>query len=59
MTAFTDIQYLKGVGAKRAEILKSKGIDTVGALLRFFQENILIGLMLQQFPAHFLMKMYV
>ncbi len=36
MTATTDIQYLKGVGAKRAEILKSKGIDTVGALLRFF-----------------------
>ena len=36
MTAFTDIQYLKGVGAKRAEILKSKGIDTVGALLHFF-----------------------
>lgn len=36
MTAFTDVQYLKGVGAKRTEILKSKGIDTVGALLHFF-----------------------
>ncbi len=41
MTAFTDIQYLKGVGAKRAEILKSKGIDTVGALLRFFPRKYL------------------
>ena len=36
MTANTDIRYLKGVGEKRAEVLKSKGIDTVGALLRFF-----------------------
>ena len=36
MTANTDIRYLKGVGAKRAEVLKSKGIDTVGALLRFY-----------------------
>ena len=42
MTAFTDIQYLKGVGAKRAEILKSKGIDTVGALLRFFPRKYLV-----------------
>ncbi len=41
MTAFTDIQYLKGVGAKRAEILKSRGIDTVGALLRFFPRKYL------------------
>lgn len=41
MTAFTDIQYLKGVGAKRAEILKSKGIDTVGALLRFYPRKYL------------------
>ena len=41
MTANTDIQYLKGVGAKRAEILKSKGIDTVGALLRFFPRKYL------------------
>ena len=36
ITASTDIQYLKGVGEKRAVILKSKGIDTVGALLRFY-----------------------
>ena len=36
LTASTDIQYLKGVGEKRAVILKSKGIDTVGALLRFY-----------------------
>ena len=36
LTAFTDIQYLKGVGEKRAVVLKSKGIDTVGALLRFY-----------------------
>ncbi|MBR7131982.1 MAG: ATP-dependent DNA helicase RecG [Clostridia bacterium] len=36
MTASTDIQYLKGVGEKRAVVLKSKGIDTVGALLRFY-----------------------
>ena len=35
-TASTDIQFLKGVGEKRAVILKSKGIDTVGALLRFY-----------------------
>ncbi len=36
LTAATDIQYLKGVGEKRAVALKSKGIDTVGALLRFY-----------------------
>lgn len=36
MTADTDIRFLKGVGSKRAEILKSKGIDTVSALLRFY-----------------------
>lgn len=36
LTASTDIQYLKGVGEKRAVVLKSKGIDTVGALLRFY-----------------------
>ncbi len=41
MTANTDIRYLKGVGSKRAEILKSKGIDTVGALLRFFPRRYL------------------
>ena len=40
MTSFnTDIQFLKGVGEKRAEILKSKGIDTVGALLRFYPRD--------------------
>ncbi len=32
----TDIRFLKGVGEKRAEILSSMGIDTVGALLRFY-----------------------
>ena len=32
----TDIQYLKGVGEKRAELLKKKGIDTIGALLSFY-----------------------
>ena len=36
ITASTDIQYLKGVGEKRAVVLKKKGIDTVGALLRFY-----------------------
>lgn len=36
ITASTDIQYLKGVGEKRAVVLKRKGIDTVGALLRFY-----------------------
>ena len=36
LTASTDIQYLKGVGEKRAELLRKKGIDTVGALLRFY-----------------------
>ena len=36
LTASTDIQYLKGVGEKRAELLRKKGVDTVGALLRFY-----------------------
>lgn len=36
IAATTDIQYLKGVGEKRAVVLKNKGIDTVGALLRFY-----------------------
>ncbi len=31
-----DIRFLKGVGEKRAEYLKAMGIDTIGALLRFF-----------------------
>ncbi len=39
ITASTDIQYLKGVGEKRAVVLKSKGIDTVGALLRYYPRN--------------------
>lgn len=41
ITANTDIQYLKGVGEKRAVILKNKGIDTVGALLRFYPRKYL------------------
>ncbi len=36
ITAATDIQFLKGVGEKRAVALKLRGIDTVGALLRFY-----------------------
>ena len=36
LTATTDIQYLKGVGEKRAVVLKKRGIDTVGALLRYY-----------------------
>ncbi len=36
ITASTDIQYLKGVGEKRAVVLRKKGIDTVGALLRYY-----------------------
>ena len=40
-TAETDIQFLKGVGEKRAVLLKSKGIDTIGALLRFYPRTYL------------------
>ncbi len=36
LTAATDIQFLKGVGEKRAVVLKNRGIDTVGALLRYY-----------------------
>lgn len=36
LTEKTDIRYLKGVGEKRAELLHKKGIDTIGALLRFY-----------------------
>lgn len=36
LTASTDIRFLKGVGEKRAELLRKRGIDTVGALLRFY-----------------------
>lgn len=32
----TDIKFLKGVGEKRAQHLNSLGIDTIGALLRYF-----------------------
>ncbi|MDD6479566.1 MAG: ATP-dependent DNA helicase RecG [Oscillospiraceae bacterium] len=32
----TDIKYLKGVGEKRAELFRKLGIDTIGALLRFY-----------------------
>ena len=35
----TDIRFLKGVGEKRAEILKKKGIDTIGTLLRFYPRD--------------------
>lgn len=35
----TDIRYLKGVGKVRAEYLNSMGIDTIGALLRFFPRD--------------------
>ena len=36
LTASTDIQYLKGVGEKKAVALRKLGIDTVGALLRYY-----------------------
>ncbi|MBO4467664.1 MAG: ATP-dependent DNA helicase RecG [Clostridia bacterium] len=36
LNALSEIRYLKGVGEKRAEILRSLGIDTVGALLRYY-----------------------
>jgi len=32
----TDIQYLKGVGPKRGEVLAGHGVDTVGKLLFYF-----------------------
>lgn len=32
----TDIRFLKGVGEKRAQHLYSLGIDTIGALLRYY-----------------------
>ena len=35
----TDIRFLKGVGEKRAEQLYSMGIDTFGALLRFYPKS--------------------
>ncbi len=40
MATLTDnIQYLKGVGEKRALLLHKLGIDTVGALLRFYPRS--------------------
>ncbi len=36
MNSDTNIRYLKGVGEKRADILAKLGIDTIGALLRFY-----------------------
>ena len=41
LTASTDIQFLKGVGEKRAVVLKNRGIDTVGALLRYYPRTYL------------------
>ena len=35
----TDIQFLKGVGEKRALLLNKLGIDTIGALLRFYPRS--------------------
>lgn len=35
----TDIRFLKGVGEKRSEMLHNLGIDTVGALLRFYPRD--------------------
>lgn len=36
---YTDIRYLKGVGKVRAEYLIAMGIDTIGALLRFYPRD--------------------
>ena len=35
-TLKTDIRFLKGVGEKRAQMLNRLGIDTIGALLRYY-----------------------
>lgn len=35
----TDIKFLKGVGEKRAQSLYLLGIDTIGALLRYYPRN--------------------
>lgn len=35
----TDIQYLKGVGSKRAELFRRLGVNTVDALLRFYPKR--------------------
>jgi len=39
MNAGTDIKYLKGVGSARAAEFHKLGVDTVGALLRFYPRN--------------------
>ena len=39
LSNITDIQYLKGVGEKRARLLNKLGIDSVGALLYFFPRD--------------------
>lgn len=39
MDRFTNIQYLKGVGEKRAELLNKLGIFNVGDLLRFYPRD--------------------
>ena len=36
MERTTNIQYLKGVGEKRAKLLNKLGIFTVGDLLRYY-----------------------
>ncbi len=36
LNTLSEIRFVKGVGEKRAEILKSMGIDTVGALFRYY-----------------------
>lgn len=41
MTMYTSIQYLKGVGSKRAKLFEKLGIRTVGALLYFFPRHYL------------------
>ncbi len=41
LTAATDIRYLKGVGEKKAAVLKNRGIDTIGALLRYYPRTYL------------------
>lgn len=38
-TEFDNIRYLKGVGEKRAGLFGKLGIDTVGALLRFYPRS--------------------
>ena len=35
----TDIRYLKGVGEKRAELFSKLGVDTIGALLRYYPKK--------------------